>query len=194
MRGEEPRLVLLLQFAGHGGIFLFELAKELSGRKDRPMCRLRKHCGLCPLPATGLTEKEYRPGLHRPTVSSSILAERDLCIELLREVKSDLYGNQESGTAQYKRGDAGQPLHDGRRDCDEAEKDSAREGDAMHHRADVTLGLGARPNAWNEGASLLQIFRDAVRLEGHGRVEIRKEDDEEEVDSTILNRKSTRLN
>ncbi len=104
------------------------------------------------------------------------------------EVESDLDGDEERRTAEHDRRDASNTLDDRRRYCKEAEEAGTRESNAIYHIADIFLCLATWADARDERAGLLEILRDAMRLERDGGVEIRKKHDEDEVGCAVLPR------
>jgi hypothetical protein len=77
-------------------------------------------------------------------------------------------------------------LYDRRRNRNEAEKNGSRKRDAVYDVADIILRLLPRAYAWNECTALLEIVRDTVRFERNRSIEVREENDQNEIRGTIF--------
>src|SRR3990167_5000330 len=127
--------------------------------------------------------------VHAPYSNKStgklILPDGDLRVDAAREVEDDLDHDEERGAAKRQRGDAGQRLHGDRQDRDEAQKERSDKGDTRDDVAEVAFSAGAGPHAGDKGAVFLQVFRYHVRVKGHHRVEVGKEEHEDKVQRAI---------
>jgi hypothetical protein len=87
-----------------------------------------------------------------------------LRVDFVSEVERDLHGNQERGTPKHDGRDAGEALHDRRRDGNKAEEARAWKSYAIYHVTNVFFRLAAWTHSWDKGTGLLEIFSDALWL------------------------------
>ena len=106
-----------------------------------------------------------------------------MAVDLLHRIENDAHHNQQGGAAE----ELGELLvhveecaHDSGQDGHESQEEGAREGDFRHDVIDELGGLLTGFHAWDEAAVLLQLFRNLLRVDGDGRVEIGEEDDHDE--------------
>src|SRR3954453_5207775 len=129
------------------------------------------------------SRREERAACRDPSSEESfVVALLQLALDLLHRVQRDADHDEDRGAAEGEvlvgvdedQGDQRDERH-------EPQVHRTGERDAGQDVGQVVLGRLARPDPGDEAAVLLHVVRDLLRVEGDRDVEVREEDDQEEV-------------
>ena len=115
------------------------------------------------------------------------MSHQQVALDLLEGVEHNAHHNEQGGAAEElcELLVHAEVADDGRQHGHDTQEDGTGQGDTGHNRVDQLSGLLAGLGAGDEAAVLLQVFRNLLRVDGDGRVEVGEGDDEQEEHHVI---------
>ena len=127
------------------------------------------------------------------SLGAAHIAERKLCIEVTYSLKSNAYYDEERVTAESDCGErnavridsSDYDVNEHRKTRDDAKEDRTDKSNSVKNLLDIHNGGLTRTDAGDGAAILLNVVRNLNRVEGDQYVEVRKYDDQRQVDDEV---------
>ena len=128
-------------------------------------------------PRRPVSRPERRPFKRRGVLFDALVfPHRQLRIHLAHRLKRHCDNDKQCCTADGNDGNAGNRLHDDRKDGDQPQKRGSEQRDAIHDAVEIFFRAFARPDARQQSPALLEVLCDLLRIERDRGVEIREDE------------------